>query len=159
MDDEVMKRIEKDMEDHRRESTSVAKPWPPEQRVAKKWVSHGMECCVIRGFIALCGYVKVPEGHPAHGKYYDDVDVDVHGGLTFSQLSEGGTWLGFDCGHAGDFTQIDAPEDNPLAKDAKMPDGRPLFPIIHPGRIWTVDDVAAEVEHLASQLKDMADCV
>ena len=25
------------------------------------------------------GYVFIPEGHTAHGKHYDDIDVDVHG--------------------------------------------------------------------------------
>ena len=158
MDDEVMDGLAKHVEERRRESTSVPKPWPPEDRVARRWVSQGMDCCVLRGHVALCGYVKVPVGHPAHGKYYDDVDVSIHGGLTFSQLSEDGTWFGFDCGHAGDFIRIEAPEENPSAKDAKLPDGSPLFPIIHPGHLWTVEDVAVEVEDLASQLQDIAEC-
>jgi hypothetical protein len=53
-----------------------------------------------------CGYVRVPEGHPWYGKSYSDIDVDVHGGLTFSDFSEtlgDGFWVGFDCAHAGDF--------------------------------------------------------
>jgi hypothetical protein len=62
-----------------------------------------------------CGYVAVPPGHPAHGKHYDNVDVDAHGGLTFSGACEGQIchvpkpgepddvwWLGFDCAHGGD---------------------------------------------------------
>jgi hypothetical protein len=69
-----------------------------------------------------CGYVGVPEGHPAFGKDYDDVDVDVHGGLTFAdECNENADnpasavchvpfegrpdhvwWLGFDCAHAYD---------------------------------------------------------
>ena len=32
------------------------------------------------------GYVIIPEGHPMHGKHYDDIKVDVHGGLTFCGL-------------------------------------------------------------------------
>jgi hypothetical protein len=61
---------------------------------------------------ALCGYVAVPPGHPAHGANYDDVRVDVHGGLTYGSkccchVPEPGEpadvwWLGFDCAHAGD---------------------------------------------------------
>jgi hypothetical protein len=47
----------------------------------------------------LCGYVTVPFGHPAHGKGYDEVDLDVHGGLTFSDSGK----FGFDCAHAGDY--------------------------------------------------------
>lgn len=50
----------------------------------------------------LCGYVKIPEGHPSHGKDYFDIDVDVHGGLTYGQFRDDGYWIGFDCAHFGD---------------------------------------------------------
>jgi hypothetical protein len=30
------------------------------------------------------GYVVLPKGHFLEGVHYDDIDVDVHGGLTFS---------------------------------------------------------------------------
>lgn len=30
------------------------------------------------------GYVAVPKDHPYFGKDYDDIDVEVHGGLTFA---------------------------------------------------------------------------
>jgi hypothetical protein len=46
----------------------------------------------------LCGYIQVDANHPWHALTYDEVDVCVHGGLTFSE--EG--WFGFDCAHAGD---------------------------------------------------------
>ncbi len=36
------------------------------------------------------GYVLIPEGHPLHGKHCRDIDVDVHGGLTFSELVDDG---------------------------------------------------------------------
>jgi hypothetical protein len=55
------------------------------------------------------GYVLVVEGHEFHGKHYDEIDVSVHGGLTFSQdIPEGdkyfskGYWVGFDTAHYGD---------------------------------------------------------
>lgn len=36
------------------------------------------------------GYVAVPKDHPYYGKHYDDIeDIDIHGGLTFS---ENGKW-------------------------------------------------------------------
>lgn len=47
----------------------------------------------------------VPPSHLAFRVEYDDVDVDVHGGLTFSGTQDGEGdvwWLGFDCAHAGD---------------------------------------------------------
>lgn len=85
-----------------------------------------LACLLVRGPIgSWCGYVGVPSGHPAHGKDYGDVDVDVevHGGLTYAapcqsecgrgpealicHVPEPGEtddiwWLGFDCGHAFD---------------------------------------------------------
>lgn len=62
------------------------------------------------------GYVLIPEDHPLHGKDYDDIFVDVHGGLTFSELVDSkmvnewgldkddeGKWcVGFDTLHTGD---------------------------------------------------------
>lgn len=63
-----------------------------------------------------CGYVIVPNGHPAFGKHYArltrDLDGAVHGGITFSAEVKGpdtgtvkGTryWgFGFDCAHHAD---------------------------------------------------------
>lgn len=63
------------------------------------------------------GYVLIPEGHPLHGMHYDNIDVDVHGGLTFSELvdakliekwgelteADKGMWMiGFDTSHYRD---------------------------------------------------------
>ena len=31
----------------------------------------------------LCGYIGVPTSHPWYGKDYDEVEADVHGGLTY----------------------------------------------------------------------------
>lgn len=65
---------------------------------------------VHNGLGHRCGYVRVPKGHPWHRKDYDDVQADVHGGLTFSEpdvpCDHGGPydayWLGFDCAHLDD---------------------------------------------------------
>jgi hypothetical protein len=53
-----------------------------------------------------CGYVRIPLGHPWHGGG-DELDVTVHGGLTFyahdadcgKGAADADWWLGFDCGH------------------------------------------------------------
>lgn len=54
----------------------------------------------------LCGYVKIPKDHPWHGKGYDDIETNVHGGLTFcgDHLFDGSDdyWVGFDCAHSDD---------------------------------------------------------
>lgn len=86
----------------------------------------GLPCLIVRnGEVtgALCGYVGVPESHPYFEKGYDDVNVDVHGGLTFANFCRPREdeaqgichtpapgepdhvwWLGFDCAHAGDLS-------------------------------------------------------
>ena len=75
-----------------------------------------------------CGYVRIPLGHPWHGKGYDDVEADVHGGLTFAEPDvacgapagpdgaspDSGWWLGFDCAHGGDAVDPDLCEDGKL---------------------------------------------
>lgn len=61
------------------------------------------------------GYACIPPGHPLHGKDYNEIDVDIHGGLTFSDSSNECDWpeipeeckkdhwiVGFDCAHYGD---------------------------------------------------------
>lgn len=50
------------------------------------------------------GYVVIPKTSPLFGIPYDDISVNVHGGLTFGEISdETGNWIiGFDTSHAGD---------------------------------------------------------
>src|SRR6266581_4725035 len=65
---------------------------------------------VHNGLGYRCGYVRVPKGHPWHGKGYDDIKAEVHGGLTFAEPDkpcdkpgdDDAYWVGFDCDHAGD---------------------------------------------------------
>lgn len=71
---------------------------------------------IIHRNSTLCGYVGLKPGHQYHGKSYDDVAVEVHGGLTYADKCHGPIchkakdgepddiwWLGFDCGHGGDY--------------------------------------------------------
>jgi hypothetical protein len=48
------------------------------------------------------GYVQIPE-EDTH-RYYDDSEIDVHGGVTYQNVIDGedGEWAGFDLGHLGD---------------------------------------------------------
>ena len=65
----------------------------------------------------LCGYVRLWEGHPLEILWktqeypYNSIDVDCHGGLTFSEkltkkdIIAGftpGYWIGWDYAHVGD---------------------------------------------------------
>jgi len=133
-------RMRAKMDAYKKEKLDEEHEWPIQEHVVKLWKAHGFPCAVCRGMVALCGYVQVPKGHPAYGKWYDDVDVDVHGGLTFAQRTKDGHWLGFDCGHFGDWW-------------GTVENGHGFE---HPGKIWTVEDVVQETENLARQFAEMA---
>jgi hypothetical protein len=80
------------------------------------FIHAGFSCFIMRNTLGnWCGYVGVPKEHPHYEKSYNDVDVDVHGGLTYADKCMGHIchipapgmpddvwWLGFDTAHSGD---------------------------------------------------------
>jgi hypothetical protein len=138
-------------------------PWLEEpDRVEFKHA--GFACLLHRNarFGTWCGYVGVPPSHPAHGKGYDDIDVDVHGGLTYADhcQAEGPIchtpepgqpdhlyWFGFDCGHAGDL----APYREALLGLKPFPGGR--YRDVYRDQAY----VETETKRLAEQLAAMAE--
>jgi len=93
----------------------------------------GLPCLIKRNQSgALCGYVGVAEGHPWFGKGYDEVDADVHGGLTYADFCQEGPeeqtichvpgpgepdrvwWLGFDCAHGWDLSPAAAARERDI---------------------------------------------
>lgn len=76
-----------------------------------KWIT------VHNGGGSRCGYIRIPKGHPWHGIHYNNIDADVHGGLTFAEADEpcelpgddDAWWIGFDCAHLGDAPDPDLP--------------------------------------------------
>lgn len=125
-----------------------------------KGVHEGYEWEVTSNRIGYrCGYVRVPQGHPWHGKGYDDVRTadgdwpDVHGGLTFAEpdtdCGKGGEdsawWVGFDAAHAGDAPDPELPGYN--AHYARYSRALPFGS----DTIKTTEYVAAECRNLADQ--------
>lgn len=75
----------------------------------KEWTAHGFLCLILRNprMQNLCGYVGVNKDHHFFEQNVDDDDVqlDVHGGLTFAGAFEDypDLWFfGFDAAHGGD---------------------------------------------------------
>lgn len=69
------------------------------------FISHGFICEIFRHpeHLNLNGYIYVLPGHPWHGKHYDDLNIEIHGGITHSGMDNDGMWrLGFDTCHFGD---------------------------------------------------------
>jgi hypothetical protein len=68
----------------------------------------------LRGYVvvgpigAVCAYVGVPLGTPLAGTHYEDLNLDVPGGLTFAAEGDddhhpaGWYWFGWDYGHGWD---------------------------------------------------------
>ncbi len=101
----------------------------------KEWISNGLKCHVMRcefqsGTYHRCGYVTLPKNHICYEFSYDDVPVEVHGGLTYG----GKDCYGFDCGHAGD-------------RSSDEEESR--------GHFWTLDEVVKETNKLAEQLNQV----
>lgn len=109
--------------------------------VVKEWITpSGLKGFLIKNNFSINGYVKVPKDHPDYGKSYEDVDVDVHGGLTYSD--EKGSFFGFDTQHSGD---VWSAEDVPLLFH--------LDPSLTK-KNWTIDLVVEETNNLAKQLAE-----
>jgi hypothetical protein len=140
-------------------------PWQDEpDKVQWLDLATGLPCLIRRSGNQIgswCGYVGVSRSHPAYSAEYDELDVRVHGGLTFMGPCEPGgdprdsichavepgedddvVWFGFDCGHYQDLS----PGLNALKslRDL-MPDG------VYRDQAY----VTAEVESLATQLAAM----
>jgi hypothetical protein len=91
-------------------------PWQHEPDRLEWRHASGLPCLIVRnGMGSLCGYVGVPPEHPFYMRHYDQCEVHVHGGLTFSRHCSGEIchkpepgeerdiwWLGFDCAHYRD---------------------------------------------------------
>lgn len=130
-------------------------PWQDEpDRV--EWEYKGFPCLMVRNMGVTgvwCGYVAVPEGHPEFEKGGDD--LDVHGGITYSNHCSGDIchvpkpgepdnvwWLGFDCSHFADFM----PRMDALLKKIRASGG------LGYGKYRDLPYVKSEVERLADQL-------
>jgi hypothetical protein len=138
-------------------------------KIEREWEAFGLKCAVVQNREGMhrCGYVRLPSGHPAWGLSYDNIDVDVHGGLTFCDLEpcieeDGqGYWVGFDCRHAYDRGWD--PDFDPLKATTQEAAGAYIaerdFHCNSEHRFggehyWTHDEVVAETERLAAQLAD-----
>lgn len=98
-------------------------PWDTEpDKLQWQDETTGLPCLIVRNRLGgLCGYVGVPMDHWALNRDESEIELSVHGGLTFGGPCQEGPeessichipgsgepdtlfWLGFDCGHAGDY--------------------------------------------------------
>ena len=105
-------------------------PWDNEpDKLSWTDETTGLPCLICRNQSgALCGYVGVPPTHKLHGLAYPKLNVQVHGGLTYSDSCDPAGyichhpapgepdniwWFGFDTAHAGDLVPTLLPYRTP----------------------------------------------
>jgi len=89
-------------------------------------------------------YVKIPESHKYYQKHYDDVDIQVHGGLTYSRdylyINETqkleGWFIGWDYAHCYDYAGYYNKKDGSLYNLKR----------------WTTEEIREEVYKACEQL-------
>ena len=75
--------------------------------VLDKGEFKGFEYKIISYGTHPCCYVAIPEGHNFYNKHYEDIDIECHGGVTYSEKEEDGKyWVGWDYAHLGDYVGI-----------------------------------------------------
>ena len=97
-----------------------------------------------------CGYVVIPKSHLYYGKDYTELDIDCHGGLTFSgNINENITknyCIGFDCIHYMD-SYDDKSNIEYFNRETPLKD--------HIGFIRSVDFVRGECKSIVEQLIEL----
>jgi hypothetical protein len=119
-----------------------------ESKIEKRWTTAvGYEAEVLATSMGhRCGYVTVPEGHSCAGKDYNDLDVDVHGGLTYALDNQ----FGFDCAHFYDAKDPELMSEEYRKIYERWPSMRELD-----GTVKTLEFCVKQCEKLAAQLKEL----
>lgn len=148
------------IEEHFTECETAKKDWeegPWQNEPHRVEFEHaGLRCLVSRNSRMgnWCGYVGVPPKHPYFGKDYNDVDPDVHGGLTYANECAGNIchvsenenlyWFGFDCAHCYDLV----PGMRATLRKAMFPETRDEA---------EKNDVYRDVEYVTAETKKLAE--
>ena len=90
-------------------------------------------------------YIRIPKGHKYYEVFYDEIDLSVHGGLTYSEdylnISENqkvdGYFIGWDYGHCGDYAGYEMAMPEEYRTDGKK---------------WTTEEILKEVREACYQL-------
>lgn len=114
------------------------------ERLAKE-VYKGYEFAVMSLGTHPCCYIKLPQGHKYYETHYNDIPLEVHGGLTYGEKSlqvirnvfdESGYWIGWDYAHYGDYYGASSHEL---------------------GKRWSIEELEKECRDAIDQLSKMDD--
>ncbi|MDE5860857.1 MAG: hypothetical protein K2H28_01535 [Ruminococcus sp.] len=113
-------------------------------------IYKGYEYAIVSRGFHPCAYVKLPEGHTYYGLDYDDIPVECHCDLSYSENSldvmpsDSGWWIGWDYGHCCDYSGFMLQEywhDIDTLRYKK----------------WTTAEILKEVKQVIDQLKGVID--
>ena len=93
-----------------------------------------------------CCYIQIPKEHRYYKKNYDDIDINCHGGLTFSKSDlyfnpTESWWIGWDYAHGNDYMGyygLDCLKGFDHSNDKK----------------WTTQELLNDVKDVIKQLKE-----
>jgi len=117
-------------------------------------IEHNIRYLIMRGPVGLCAYLGISKDHPLAGKNYYDVDLGVHGGLTFSEIGDGKRWpkdfwwYGWDYSHAGDYPfYYDDPAYLGVIRDDYIFDEM--------SKKWSIKEVEQEIKEILPEFKKL----
>ena len=115
-------------------------------KVLHKGEFKGFKFAIVSYGTHPCCYVFLPKEHKYYGKSYDEIDIDCHGGLTYSDnelifnpLVNDDWVIGWDYAHLNDYSGIYKNEfmrEFDHSKDKK----------------WTTEELFEEVKQVIEQL-------
>ena len=105
---------------------------------------EGYEYYIITLGTHPCCYVLLPLGHNYHGEHYDDIPIECHFGLTYSEptllrdniITGGELVIGWDYAHIGDYSIFHLS----------------LLESANEWHKWTLDELRCEVYEVIDQL-------
>jgi len=118
----------------------------------KREVLASGKCCNYNYYILNLGafptaYIEIPINHKLFFNHYDNIDIDVHGGLTYSksylwiddEIELKDSWfIGWDYAHFGDY----------LGYEEMYP-----VEIQTNGKKWTTEEILEEIVGVCKQLE------
>lgn len=128
---------------------------------------EGFPCVVLMKAMAFrTGYVGIPEGHKLYGIDYNEIPIDCHEGLTYSnyyltdQKDKDIWWIGFDtanCGDGYDFEKAkelfkDYPDTLELIEQVEQINKMVYVDVIQPKNLQYCKD---ECMHIVDQIISM----
>jgi hypothetical protein len=118
-------------------------------KAEKTWITEAgyPAAVVIQPLGHRCGYVALPKSHPAASKHYDDLEIYVHGGLTYGVTTEEGAIFGFDCAH-----YTDRPDPALMSDECRAAHNRYST---NYGVIRTLEFCIEQCEDMARQFKEL----